>query len=151
LSSESRTLAHLAHPVRAAGRDRRGIATIEFGFVMAAIIVIVLGTYDIGNFVLQQAKLAEAAEAGGLYATSFPGDTVGTTCAVEAALCPGVSYSLSAGCSGATCPLPSINVGAPTTESGSTTVTITLTGSYAPLLLTGILTSTGALYVAQVQ
>ena len=45
---------------------------MEFGIVMTAIIVVVLGTYDIGNFLLQQMKLAEAAEAGGQDAVSYP-------------------------------------------------------------------------------
>jgi hypothetical protein len=50
--------AHLL--ARATVRGRRGIATIEFGMVMAAIVVIVLGTYDTGNYLLQQMKLSEA-------------------------------------------------------------------------------------------
>jgi Flp pilus assembly protein TadG len=149
----------LVRPVRAAARDRRGMAAIEFGFVMGAIVVIVLGTYDVGNYVLQQMKLAEAAAVGGQFAVSYPTDTIGATNAINAALPSGWSgvhitgptlscacWSASGGQVAASCSAT------PVCSSGQVErfVTITLQRNYSPLLV-NTLTSTSASYVAQVQ
>jgi Flp pilus assembly protein TadG len=141
-------------------QGRRGVASIEFGIVMAAIVVIVLGTYDIGNYVLQQMKLADAAHAGGQYAISYPIDTAGMTGAVEAVLPPAWSDvtvtgpALTCGCwtagggeGAADC------TASPVCPSGQTVerfITITVQRNYSPLLVVG-LTSTSASYVARVQ
>jgi Flp pilus assembly protein TadG len=147
----------LIDTVRGALHGRRGIASLEFAMTMGAIIVIVLGTYDVGNYVLQEMKLTEAVDVGGQYAVSYPADTNGMKTAVAAAL--PASWTVAAtpvmNCKCATggtetdadctvmpvCPL------------GQTTerfITITLTRAYSPLLI-GALTSTTASYVARVQ
>ena len=56
--------------------------------VVPAILVILLGTFDVGNYVLQQTKLAEAANIGAQYAISYPLDTAGITSVVQTALPP---------------------------------------------------------------
>jgi Flp pilus assembly protein TadG len=148
----------LAHWVRAAVRGRRGIASIEFGIVMAGIVVIVLGTYDIGNYVLQEMKLADAAHAGGQYAMSYPTDTAGMTAAIDAVLpWPDVTvteptttcgcWSSGGGESAADC---SANPVCPSGETVERFITITLQRNYSPLLVMG-LTSTTESYVARVQ
>jgi Flp pilus assembly protein TadG len=158
LSSDGRILTRLAQWVRSAARGRRGVASIEFGAIMACIVVIVLGTYDIGNYVLQQMKLEEAATVGGLYSVSYPLDTSGTLAAVNDALptawvggvaITGPSMTCTCGTSGtgdaATC-----TASCPTGQVARF-VTVSLQRNYTPLLLTTILTSTTATYVAQIQ
>lgn len=146
---------------RAVTHDKRGVAAIEFGMIMAAIVVVVLGTYDIGNYVLQQMKLSAAAAVGGLYAVSYPADTAGTTNAINAALPAGwvgnvaiTGPSLSCACwtagggqVGASC---AANPVCPAGQNIQRFITINLQLNYTPLLVSG-LTSTSANYVAQVQ
>lgn len=134
------------------------MASIEFGVVMAAIVVIVLGTYDIGNYVLQQMKLSEAAEVGGQYSISYPLDTAGAISAMDAALPTDWISDVSVSGPSMTCTCATSGIG--DAASCSTTcptgpveryVTITLQRNYAPLLLVKILTSTSASYVARIQ
>ena len=157
MSNERRFCARLARGLHAVAQCPRGVAAIEFGITMAAILVIVLGTYDIGNYVLQQMKLADAAHVGGQYAISYPIDTAGATSAVDAVLPPawlddttvtGPSMTCTCGSSGtgdaascsATCPTGQLQ----------RFVTVTLTRNYAPLLVIG-LTQTTASYVVRIQ
>jgi Flp pilus assembly pilin Flp len=141
----------LAHWVHAAARGRRGIASVEFAVIVAVITVIVLSTYDISSFVLQQMKVADAAHVGGQYAVSYPLDSAGMRCAVEGVFCPGVGYSsLGGGCTGAACPLPDITITGPTFSGSQVFVTITVTKPYTPFLI-GSLTSTSASYVARIK
>jgi Flp pilus assembly protein TadG len=137
-------------------RGRRGIASIEFGMIMAAIVVIVLGTYDVGNYALQQMNLAEAANVGGQYPVSYRTDTAGMTTTVDNAVPPawisdvtvtGPSMSCTCGSAGigdaATCSVPC--------PSGiARFMTVTLQRNDTPLLVVG-LTSTSASYVARIQ
>jgi hypothetical protein len=129
------------------------MASVEFAFIVPIIILIVLGTYDIGNYVLQEMKLTEAAQAGGQYAVAYPSDNAGTTCAVQLVLCPNVTTGRCPGA--ASCPLPAITISGPSTSgSGAnteTTVTITLTQAYTPVLLINVLTSLTASDVVRVQ
>lgn len=166
MSSESRAPARFALRPRAAVGDRRGTAAIEFSVVMAAIVVIVLGTYDIGNYVLQEMKLADAAHVGGQYAISYPSDTAGMTEAVNAALPPAWisaigSPTITCAC-GTSSPTDQVVCSAPCPAGEPERfVTITLQLNYtllsytplnyAPLLLTNILTPPSATYVARVQ
>jgi hypothetical protein len=163
--------ARLARRARAAVPDRRGTAAIEFGIVMAAIMVIILGTYDIGNYVLQEMKLADAAHVVGQYAISYPDDTTGMTNAMDAALppawigsvelnpdppvmtctCgtsgPGDAGTCSAGCGPGQIPERFVKI---TLTLNYTTLNYTPL-NYTPLLLSKILTSPSASYVARVQ
>jgi Flp pilus assembly protein TadG len=158
LSNKIGIKGRLAERLRVVARGRRGVASIEFGAIMACIVVIVLGTYDIGNYVLQQMKLEEAATVGGLYSVSYPLDTSGTLAAVNDALptawvggvaITGPSMTCTCGTSGtgdaATC-----TASCPTGQVARF-VTVSLQRNYTPLLLTTILTSTTATYVAQIQ
>jgi Flp pilus assembly protein TadG len=88
LFNKSRFCARFGRRLYAAAQCRRGVAAIEFGITMAIIVVVVLGTYDIGNYVLQQMKLADAAHVGGQYAISYPIDTAGAISAVDSVLPP---------------------------------------------------------------
>ena len=144
----------LAH---ATVRGRRGIATIEFGMVMAAIVVIVLGTYDTGNYLLQQMKLSEAAEVGGQYAVSYPLDNAGALSAVDAALPTDWISDVTVTGPSMTCTCESSGIGdAPTCSTTCPTgaieryVSVTLQRNYSPLLVKS-LTSTSATYVARIQ
>jgi Flp pilus assembly protein TadG len=161
LSNSSNTLAHLARRVRAALRDRCGIATIEFGVVTVAVITIILGTYDIGNFLLQQMKLAEAAGVGGQFLVSFPSDNAGLTTAIGKALPPTwdnvtttgptmscACWNAAGGQVAASCNATPI---CPVGQQVRRFMTISLQRNYTPLLLAKILTSTTASYVVEVQ
>jgi hypothetical protein len=147
----------LAHRIGAAVRSRRGVAAIEFGVVMAAVVVIVLGTYDIGNYVLQQMKLADAAHVAGQFLVSYPDDTADMTLAVDAVLPPAWVSDVTVTGPSMTCTCGGAGIGdAPTCSavcpSGQIErfMTITLTRAYSPLLVPG-LTSTNASYVARIQ
>lgn len=152
--------ARLARRVRAAASGRHGIASIEFGVVMGAIVVIVLGTYDIGNYVLQQMKLADAAHVGGQYEVSYPGDTANMTLAVNAVLPPawitdvtvtGPTMSCKCASGGVeTAADCSANPVCPLDQTTERFMTLTLTRPYTPLLVRGM-TSTSASFVARVQ
>jgi len=141
--------------------DTRGIASIEFAVIMPVILLILLGTYDVGGFVLQEMKLAEAANAGGQSAISYPpSDTAVTpsgqgtgmnaaylTQAIQAALPQGWTVGVDVTViSSMTC----LNGCAPPPER---VVTIQLTRPFTPLLplFSGVLTSTSATDVVRVQ
>lgn len=136
-----------------AARGRRGVASVEFAFVLAAMIVVLLASYDLGNYVLQEMKLTEAAQAGGQFAIAYPSDAAGITCAVQSVLCPNGPTGQCPDT--ASCPLPTISVTGPSTDgSGTNTalfVTVALTQAYTPVLLTTVLTSTNASYVVRIQ
>ncbi len=158
MSSESGIQVRVLQLVRGVARGGRGVASIEFGAVMAAIIVIMLGTYDIGNYVLQQMKLQEAAQVGGLYSVSYPLDTAGTLAAVNDALPTGWVGSVAITGPSMTCSCGGSGTGDAATctaacPTGQVTrfVTVSLQRDYTPLLLTTVLTSTTATYVAQIQ
>ena len=148
-----------ASRIRAAARDGRGIASIEFAIIMSAIVGIVLATYDLGGYVLQQMKLAEAVYVGGQDVISYPPTDVNNSndpntqnlmTAIQNALPPTwilgaditVTLTPSCGCGGT----------ALTADRG---VTITLQRNYALLLIPGVsfpgLTSTTATYYARIQ
>jgi len=156
LSSERRLRASLARQVCAVALGRRGIASIEFGVVMAAIVVIVLGTYDVGNYVLQQMKLAEAANVGGQYLVSYPTDTAGMTTALDNAVPPAWVSDVTVTGPSMTCTCGSAGIGdaatcaVPCPSGIARFMTITLQRNYTPLLVVG-LTSTSASYVARIQ
>jgi Flp pilus assembly protein TadG len=157
LSNEIRVRTHATRQIFAAARSRRGIASIEFAIVTALIITIVLGTYDLGGYVLQQMALAEAAYAGGLDAVSYPPldinnssdpNTQNLISTIQNALPPNwvlggdTLYSLSM--------TPTCGNATPST---GCLVTINLTRNYQPLLITGLtgLSSTSVTYVARIQ
>jgi Flp pilus assembly protein TadG len=144
--------------IGAAARDRRGIASIEFGAIMFVIIVIVLGTYDVGHYVLQQLMLADAARVGGLYAVSYPLDTAGMVSAVTADLPAGwtapstpVMTCMCANGGGETDADCNANPVCPIGQTTERFYTITVTQSFLPLLVTSLPLSTSASYVARVQ
>jgi Flp pilus assembly protein TadG len=159
LSSEGRTKTTRVRRILAAACDRRGIAAIELGMVVPAILVILLGTFDVGNYVLQQTKLAEAANIGAQYAISYPLDTAGITSVVQTALPPAwtdvaiTAPLMTCGCATSSGQVAASCSGNPVCPTGETTqrfVTIKVQRNYTPLLVLG-LTSTTASYVAQVQ
>lgn len=151
----------LAGRIGAAVRGRRGVAAIEFGIVMSAIVVLVLGTYDIGNYVVDQMKLADAAHVAGVFLISYPDDTAGMTLALDDVLPVGwaddvnvTGPSMTCACGtaggGAT---PASCSGSPVCSLGQTPqrfMTITLQRNYTPLLIPG-LTSVSSTYVARIQ
>ena len=114
--------------------------------------MIVLGTYSIGGYVLQQMKLADAAHVGGQYLISYPQDTAGMTSAINAML-PWTDVTITTTRSGATAGQVAVPCTANFVCPPGTTerfATVTLTRAFTPLLITG-LTSTSATYVARVQ
>ena len=141
-------------------RHRRGVASIEFAVVLSVVVIFVLGTYDLGNILLQRMKLAEAVHAGAVYANSFPTDNTGISTKITAALPAGWSDvviaapSISCACwtSGggeatADC------TASPVCPTGQTTerfMTLTLSRPYAPLLILS-LSSTSVTYVTRIQ
>lgn len=144
---------------RTVWRNRHGVASIEFAVTLPAIIVIMLVTYDLGGYVLQQMKLAQAAYAGGQDAVSYPPTDVSNSndpntqsllAAIQQALPVNwtlggdttVSLAMTCTCGGT--PLDT-----------DRRITITLQRNYTMLLFSGImfprLTSTSASYVARIQ
>ncbi len=136
-------------------RERRGIASIEFAIVMSTLSVIVMGTYDIGNYELQQTQLAEAAAAGGQDAVAYPptdvndpndANTQNLLAAIAQALPPNwvlgtdytVNLSMTCTCGGTL----------PTTER---LVTISISRPYTSLLGLPGLNLTSVTYVARTQ
>jgi Flp pilus assembly protein TadG len=157
LSNEIRIRTLAARQTLSAARSRRGIASIEFAIVTALIITIVLGTYDLGGYVLQQMALAEAAYAGGQDAVSYPPldisnsndpntqnliNTIQNALPANWVLGGDTQYSLSM--------TPTCGNATPST---GCLVTINLTRDYTALLIPGIagLSSTSATYVARIQ
>jgi Flp pilus assembly protein TadG len=158
LSGDPAGPGRLFRRVAAALRDRRGVSAIEFGVIVPVIVVIVLGTYDIGNLVRVRMKLAEAAFAGGQYAVAFPMDTDGIARTVKAALPAGwtgvritgpttACACWSGGAEGA-----ALCTDEPVCPTGQVqrTVTLGLTMPYSPLLVMS-LTSISASYAARIQ
>lgn len=152
----ARAVARLA----AAWRDRRGISAIEFGVTVPAIVVIILGTFDLGNLIQQKMKLDEAVHAGGIYAMSFPINTSDIQGTVTAALPTGwtdvVVGSPTTTCAcwsaggetAADCTVTPVCTGGAVTERF---ITVTATKPFTPLLLIGLANSVSATYVARIQ
>jgi Flp pilus assembly protein TadG len=55
--------------------DQRGVAALEFALIASALLILLLGGYDIGNAIQQRMLLQQALRAGGQYAMSFPTQT----------------------------------------------------------------------------
>lgn len=154
-------MARLARRIGAAVRGRRGVAAIEFGVVMSGVVVLVLGTYDIGNYVVEQMKLADAAHVAGVFLTLYPDDTADMTLAFDRVLPAGwaagvnvAGPTMSCACANAAGAQTAASCFAsPICASRDTvvrTLTITLQRNYTPLLLPG-LTSVSSTYVARIQ
>ena len=140
--------------------DRRGVSAIEFGVTVPIIVMIILGTYDLGNLVQQRMKLSDAVRAGGQYAMSYPTSTSGIQGAITAALPTGWS-GVTVGSPTMSCACWSAGGGEttascaadPVCSAGEVTerfVTLTASRVYTPLLLVSF-TSVSASYVARVQ
>lgn len=155
-------LNRLANRAKTFLHDRRGVSAIEFAVTVPAIVVIVLGTFDLGNLIQQKMKLDEAVHAGGIYAMSFPINTSGIQTAVAAALPTGWRNDVVVGSPSMTCACWTAGGGeiaadCTTTQivcSGAITerfVTVTATKPFTPLLLIGLANSVSATYVARIQ
>lgn len=81
-----RALRNLARRV---ALDRRGVSALEFALIAPVMLVLFLGTFDIGNAAFQYIELNQIVRAGGQYAMRHAGDTSGiqtyTTAAATAA------------------------------------------------------------------
>jgi len=145
---------------RGGRRHRAGVASIEFAVVLSTVVIFVLGTYDLGNILLQRMKLAEAVHAGAVYAGSFPTDTTGISAKISA--------SLPVGWTDVTIGTPSLSCACWTSGGGDTTadctatpicpigetterfMTLTITRPFSPLLISS-LSSASVTYVTRIQ
>lgn len=90
-------------------QDRHGIAAVEFALVAPILVILMLGTYDLGNAAQQQIALQAAVQVGGAYAVHLPDDPTGVQAAVTAALPAGMTLinpggvaAVACSCSGVT-------------------------------------------------
>lgn len=141
---------HGAPPARRRSlrRDRRGVAAVEFGVIAAALVVLLLGVFDLGTAIHNTLVLRQAIRAGALYALYYH-DTPGIQQTIEASM-PSSWTDASVYSSAWTptlscaCTDTSGNVTASsgcTCSSGSTLerlMSLTVTRPYSPMLLTGI-------------
>jgi Flp pilus assembly protein TadG len=145
--------------IASALRDRRGVSAVEFGATVPVLVVIVLGTYDLGNLVQMRMKLSEAAFAGGQYAVAFPSDSTGIATTIRAALPSGwTDVAISGPTTACSCWSGGAEAASscasdpvcPTGQVVQRSVTLGLTKPYSPLLVMS-LTSISASYVARIQ
>ncbi|WP_229194777.1 TadE/TadG family type IV pilus assembly protein [Bradyrhizobium acaciae] len=78
-------LGFLTRRLRAAGRDRRGVAAIEFGIMIPLLSLMVVSVTDIGLALFRKMQVENAAQAGAQYAIVRGFDTTGVSNAVTAA------------------------------------------------------------------
>lgn len=64
------------------GRDRRGVAALEFAVIGGIMVTLALGAFDFGNAAQQQIALQQALRSGGEYARDFPAASASTIQAV---------------------------------------------------------------------
>ena len=77
-----RFFAHL----RRRGRDRAGVAAVEFALIAPLLITLLGAAVDLGNAIDRSIRLENAARTGAQYATRAPGDTAGAQAAALAVL-----------------------------------------------------------------
>ncbi len=75
----------LAGCIRAAARDSRGVAAIEFGIMVPLLSLMVVSVTDIGLAVYRKMQVENAAQAGAQYAIIHGFDTTGISSAVTSA------------------------------------------------------------------
>lgn len=151
--------------VRALGSDRRGISAMEFGIVVPAVVIIVTGTYDLGNLITIRSKIDDALHAGGIYAMSYPTDISGMEAAITAAVPSGWTTAgtftvttptvvCSCWATGGAVTTSDCNASpiCPTDQVNQRFVTLTATQTYEPLLLPKVsFNSVSSTYVVRVQ
>ncbi|MEO3474539.1 TadE/TadG family type IV pilus assembly protein [Roseomonas sp. CAU 1739] len=130
-------------------RDRRGVAALEFVLILPVLTLIMITTADLGNALQQSIRLETAARAGAQYAFSYPSDTTGITDQVRNSL---TGWPVG---TGITIPTPTLRCVCPGNASVTcanedvctvTTqqfITVSVTRSHTPLLLTPFTTLQG--------
>jgi Flp pilus assembly protein TadG len=155
------SIAGMAARLRAALASRRGVAAIEFAAVLPVMVVVITGTYDLGNLVQMHMKLGDAVRAGGQYAMSYPLDNADIEAAVTASLPSAWRASASVNTPVMACYCWDSGGGSETTtdcttpgcaagESVERFVTVSASLPYAPLLLRSY-DVVNASFVARVQ
>lgn len=140
-------------------QDGRGVSAIEFVAIGGMMVVLVLGTYDLGNVAQQRIELQRGVHAGGVYALAFPDQSNAIVAAVRAALPAAwtdvtiTGPTLACDCLNTTTGATTANTGCSACPNGSIlerTVTLTATRPYSAMLFTTI-TSNSASYVERYQ
>ena len=80
-----RSLYAVQRYLRAAARDTRGVAAIEFGLMIPVLSLMVVSVTDIGLAVYRKMQVEDAAQAGAQYAIAHGFDTSGISSAVTSA------------------------------------------------------------------
>lgn len=83
--TRDRLLSAVQRYLRAAVRDTRGVAAIEFGLMIPVLSLMVVSVTDIGLAVYRKMQVEDAAQAGAQYAISHGFDTSGISSAVTSA------------------------------------------------------------------
>lgn len=83
--TRDRLLNALPGYVRAAARDTRGVAAIEFGLMIPLLSLMVVSVTDIGLAVYRKMQVEDAAQAGAQYAIAHGFDASGISSAVTSA------------------------------------------------------------------
>jgi Flp pilus assembly protein TadG len=155
-----RRISQFAEMLRVVRQDRRGVAAAEFAMIVPVFLIMLLATYDIGNYVLQQMQLQQALRAGGQYALSFPTQYSGMESAITAALPSGLQTTVTfpssptASCvcwsSGGSTPVAcSASCASGTTKQSTLTLTAQL--PYSPFMFATLGTTISGTYVVRFQ
>ena len=125
-------------------RDRRGVSALELALLGPLLALLLLGTVDVGGIVQQGLLLRQAVRAGALYAVQWPTDTTGMTNAITAALPSGVNATVATPTTSIACwssgnPVAvATNGTCGTGQTQQTYVTLSVSKSYSPLLLSSL-------------
>lgn len=120
--------------------DCRGVSAAEFAVVAPILVLLLFGTYDLGNAIQLSMQLERAARAGAQYAAVSPGNADDIRQATANAL-PGLAADVTVTykCDGTVIGSPT----APCPSGSALTVTVTAERSLSPLLLQDMSRGTG--------
>jgi Flp pilus assembly protein TadG len=125
------------------GRGNAGVAAIEFAVIAMMLVLMALGTLDLGLGFYRKMQVQNAAQAGAQYAMlhAFDGSTVGAieSAALNATALTGLTFpqppARSSGCAGPTgIATPDLNYLCPDGSSAATYVTVVTQSIYNPVL-----------------
>jgi Flp pilus assembly protein TadG len=142
-----KSLTQLLLFVRDGRRERRGIAAVEFALISTAVLMLLLGGYDVASVVRIRMQLQQALRAGGQYAVSFPTQN-GPATSPNNGIILAIQQALPA-LSGVTVNTPSMS---PAPGGGPPYyMTLTASAPYSPFLVLGPTIDNSVSYVVRFQ
>ncbi len=125
-------------------QDRRGVSALELALLGPLLVLLMLGTLDVGTVMQQSLLLRQAVRAGALYAVQWPTDTTGMANAISAALPSGVNATVATPTTSYVCwsssggIVPATNGTCGTGQTLQTLVTLSASKTYSPWLLSSL-------------